>query len=276
MFHSSILIVGKKENKMRRSMRISIFWAVLSAVALAACGKAAPAPVESPGGPTEVIPTLTPDFIGGGALYDHWMEALQVDAPAGDHPLWKTQTTNTRTGTDTWRCKECHGWDYKGADGAYGSGSHLTGFKGVMDAAAMPEADLLAWLDGTKNADHNFSAFMESAQLMMLVDFLKEGVTDTSQYINADKSINGDAEHGKVLFGGICEVCHGAEGKDLNFGDESEPEYVGTIAADNPWELWHKISFGQPHTRMPSAIRNGWSPQDIADVLAYAQTLPEK
>src|SRR3989304_10438538 len=68
----------------------------------------------------------------GGQLYDEWWAVLGTEAPAADQPLWATQTTNTRSGGDTWRCKECHGWDYKGKDGAYGSGSHLTGFFGVM------------------------------------------------------------------------------------------------------------------------------------------------
>jgi len=256
---------------MRKTMRVSLFLVVLGAIVLAACGNATP---SEPG--PRVVPTLTADYLGGGVLYDHWMEALKVDAPAGDQPLWKTQTTNTRSGTDTWRCKECHGWDYKGVEGAYGSGSHLTGFKGVMGAASMSEEDLLAWLDGTKNADHNFSAYMDQVHLMMLVDFLKKGVTDTAQYINADKTVNGDVAHGKELFAKVCQECHGEDGKELNFGDESEPEYVGTIATDNPWELWHKISFSQPNAPMPSALRNNWPLQDIADVLAYAQTLPVK
>ncbi|HEY4692023.1 MAG TPA: hypothetical protein VIH16_01175, partial [Bellilinea sp.] len=73
---------------------------------------------------------------------------------------------------------------------------------------------------------------------------------------------------------GLCQACHAEDGKTLNFGDESEPEYVGTIASDNPWEFWHKVSFGQPYTQMPSALKSNWSFQDIADLLAYAQTLP--
>ncbi|MDP2660197.1 MAG: hypothetical protein Q8R28_05670, partial [Dehalococcoidia bacterium] len=73
----------------------------------------------------------------GGRLYDTWWkEAPGASAPTGDQPLWATQTTNTRKGTDTWRCKECHGWDYGGKDGAYGSGSHKTGFVGVSVAGA--------------------------------------------------------------------------------------------------------------------------------------------
>ena len=35
--------------------------------------------------------------------------------------LHKTQMN--ASGSDTWRCKECHGWDYMGVDGAYAGGS---------------------------------------------------------------------------------------------------------------------------------------------------------
>ncbi|NIN67785.1 MAG: hypothetical protein GTO63_24380, partial [Anaerolineae bacterium] len=62
----------------------------------------------------------------------------------------------------------------------------------------------------------------------------------------------------------------------VNFGDEDEPEYVGTIATDNPQEFLHKVRFGQPgiNPAMPAAVDLGWSVQDVVDVLAYAQTLP--
>ena len=45
-----------------------------------------------------------------------------------------------RAGADTWRCKECHGWDYAGKDGAYGSGDHRTGIVGVLGTAMTPSA----------------------------------------------------------------------------------------------------------------------------------------
>jgi len=70
--------------------------------------------------------------VTGGLLYDQWWVVTGAEQPTEDHPLWASQSTNTRSGPDTWRCKECHGWDYQGADGAYGSGSHLTGFPGTM------------------------------------------------------------------------------------------------------------------------------------------------
>jgi mono/diheme cytochrome c family protein len=265
---------------MRKLSLVKVFLVIpgvlILTFALAACSTPpTPTQVQSPADGT-TSPAQSIDYIYGGVLYDHWMHELEVDTPAGDHPLWKTQTTNTREGTDTWRCKECHGWDYKGVDGAYGSGSHLTGFKGLLGATSMSDADRLAWLNGTKNPDHDFSLFFDDDQLNALADFLKEGLSDTASYINADKTINGgDIQRGETRFKEVCSVCHGEDGRTLNFGDEAAPEYVGTIAIDNPWEFWHKVSFGQPdEVQMLSGRRLGWTPQDIADVLTFAQTLP--
>ena len=100
----------------------------------------------------------------------------------------------------------------------------------------------------------------------MLVAFIQSGTWDVSPVIDADKMVSGDAQRGQALYGGVCVQCHGADGKALNFGDESEPEYVGTIALDNPWEAIHKIASGQPGTPMPAGRNFGWTLQDIADL----------
>ena len=220
------------------------------------------------------LPTSSP-VTEGGLLYDKWWKAMGVDAPTSDQPLWATQSSNTRSGADSWRCKECHGWDYKGVDGAYSSGSHKTGFKGVFDAASMSADELTAWLDGSKNTDHNFAGdgMMGDEQIQALVAFLQQGMVDKSDFINADKTVNGDAAHGEVLFK-ECAECHGDDGKTIDFDDGEEVEYVGTIAIDNPWEFFNKASVGNPGAIMPSGLNLGWSLQDIIDVLAYAQTLP--
>lgn len=213
---------------------------------------------------------------GGGPLYDNWSAALDVDVPEGDHPLWATQDTNTRSGADTWRCKECHGWDYRGAEGAYGSGSHMTGFTGVLDSASMSDDEVLGWLNGTANPDHDFSLYLDEVELNALVVFLQQEATDITAYVNDDGTVNGDPRLGRDLFGGTCAACHGVDGQEMNFGSMDEPEYVGTIAADNPWEFFHKASFGHPGVPMPAGRALGWTEQDIADVLAYAQTLPRE
>jgi len=220
--------------------------------------------------------TTEPAISGGGVLYDAWWEVVGAEAPTTDQPLWKTQTTNTRTGADTWRCKECHGWDYKGVDGAYGAGSHQTGFPGIRDAASMSSEDLTAWLTGAKNPDHDFSPVLDEAYINALVTFVQKETLDSAAYINADKTVNGDAARGKVKFEKTCAACHGTDGKKINFGNDAEPEFVGTLAADNPWEFFHKVSFGQPGEPMPAGIGLGYTMEDRANLAAYAQTLPTK
>jgi thiosulfate dehydrogenase len=212
----------------------------------------------------------------GGVLYDKWWAAIGAEKPEDDQPLWATQATNKRSGADTWRCKECHGWDYRGAEGAYGSGSHFTGFAGILSASSMSADRLAGWLEGSVNEKHDFSVFLEDEQVDMLVAFIQKGLVDMSPFINADKTVKGDPTSGKKSYEASCKNCHGADGKQIKFGDEDDPEYIGDIATGNPWEFFHKSSFGQPDEPMPSGVNLGLSIQDRADLLSYAQTLPTK
>ena len=216
----------------------------------------------------------------GGQLYDNWWKTAGVAAPTGDQPLWSTQTTNTRTGLDTWRCKECHGWDYKGKDGAYGSGSHKTGFVGVVDASKSKTPEqIAAILKGSSNPKHNFSPALDDASINALAAFVKDGVVqDLTQYVDyaTKKGKEANVVRGKQMYTDKCAACHGADGKTLNFGSKEKPEWVGTIAVDNPQEFMHKATFGQPATAMPAGVQLGWSAGDVVDVLAHAQTLPAK
>lgn len=210
----------------------------------------------------------------GGRLYDNWWKVAGVDEPSSDQPLWASQSTNTRSGGDTWRCKECHGWDYKGADGAYGSGSHFTGFPGVFDVQSEPVETIAAFINGSANSDHDFSE-MGDENINDLATFLKFNLIDVSPLINSEtkEATGGDTSNGENLYAS-CAGCHGEDGRLLNFGDEDEPEYVGTIALDNPWEFLHKVRAGQPGTAMPAALDADWSMDDLLDLLAFAQTLP--
>ena len=216
----------------------------------------------------------------GGRLYDKWWTAVPgVKEPVGDHPLWALQTTNKRKGNDTWRCKECHGWDYRGKDGAYGSGSHKTGFPGVMAAQAKSVDQLKGILKGSTNPKHNFSSVLDDTALTNLATFLKHGLVDLATAVDAKakKPVKADMARGQQL-SVLCTACHGPDGKKLNFGKPEEPEYVGTVAADNPWEFQHKVRVGQPGSNppMPTGVELAWSLQDVLDILAYSQTLPTK
>ncbi|MBI4560666.1 MAG: cytochrome c [Candidatus Rokubacteria bacterium] len=216
----------------------------------------------------------------GGRLYDKWWTAVPgLKQPVGDHPMWALQTTNKRKGGDTWRCKECHGWDYRGKDGAYGSGSHYTGFAGVMAAQAKSMDQLKAILKGAGERRHDFSSALDDTALTNLAAFLKHGLVDLTTAIDAKakKPVKADMARGRQLFEG-CAVCHGPDGKQLNFGTPEKPEYVGTVARENPWEFVHKVRVGHPGSDppMPTGVELEWSLQDVLDILAQAQTLPEK
>ncbi len=84
----------------------------------------------------------------------------------------------------------------------------------------------------------------------------------------------GEAGDGAAHYQTICAVCHGFDGKELNFKTPEKPEYIGTLALKNPWEFIHKTRFGQPGIPMISLIV--LPDKDIADILAYGQTLPVK
>ena len=236
--------------------------------------------------PTAPAPTASPrvdlaSVARGGLLYDKWWKEVEgASEPKGKHPLWASQSTNKSTGSATWRCKECHGWDYKGKDGAYGKGRRYTGFPGTWDVAQKKSvAELAAFLADSAKKHNAFTAF-KSAEITDLANFLKYGVVDMTKYVDyaTKKPIGAVAARGKSSYDKLCAGCHGADGKNLNFGDASKPEYVGTVAKDNPQEFLHKTWVGQPGSQppMPSALVSGWNIEQAVDVLAYAQTLPEK
>jgi len=241
----------------------------------AAC--AAPKEEVAPVVPEEpkATPASPASISKGGLIYDTWWKVVEgASEPTDNQSLWATQTTNTRSGSVTWRCKECHGWDYKGKDGAYGKGSHLTGFPGVYNASlSKTKAELLDVLKGKANASHNFASLLGETGLNDVVNFLKEGVIDETPYIDSatKKAIGANATHGQELYSSTCAACHGADGKLILFDGKNS---LGFLANDNPWETLHKIRFGQPGAPMPSGVVNGWSTQDALDVLGYAQSLP--
>lgn len=216
------------------------------------------------------------DAIRGGKLYDNWFVILDVLPPDGDHPLWQTQESNLRSGTVTWRCSTCHGWDYKGLDGAYGLDSaEYTGFPGVLNMVGVANEDILAWLDGSNNPDHDFSELMNRDAFVDLVTFLRTKQIDIALIIDyQDKTALGSPPDGRNLYNDECAECHGEDGSALNFNTAQSPEFIGDVAWENPWRFIHRVRFGTLRTLEHSFELTGWSLQNIADTLAYSQVLP--
>ncbi len=214
------------------------------------------------------------DAIRGGLLWDQWWVVNGAPVPTGDHPLYPP--AGSKSGNATFRCKECHGWDYKGAAGAYGSGSHFTGIAGVFGTTltAGQMTDLIKTVAVANG--HGFQNYgLTDTDIADLVEFIQTGVIDTDFYIDGSKAFFGDASQGETNYSAVsapaCTLCHGAEGTAINFKVPADPEWVGTLGAGNPWELLHKIRFGQPGTGMPSWIGDGGSDQGAADMGAYVQ-----
>jgi len=217
------------------------------------------------------------DLVLGARLYDDWTEVKGVTPPAGSHPIWARQHTNTLSGPETWRCVTCHGWDYQGKDGAWSSGANYTGFPGIYTARTLPIETLTRLLSGNPDPEHDFSAYLTPAEMRALAVFIREGVIDDRQYIDlvSRKVVGGDPAHGQALYTQTCAACHGADGQQITFRYQGMQVSLASLAVQDPWRFLHRTRFGVARApEMPIGFTLGWSPQDGRDVLAYAQSLP--
>ena len=206
----------------------------------------------------------------GGLLYDNWYAQLGIDAPKTTYPSYPS--SGKQKGASTWRCKECHGWDYKGDQGAYSKGSHFTGIVGIRN---MTHGSLDKISKILTDSKHGFGDLIPKDSLAVLAHFVAHGQVDMDEFIDrGTKKALGDEEHGERIFQTTCARCHGKDGKEINFKTDKNPEYIGTVATANPWETLHKIRNGQPAVPMISML--AFDSQSHVDVLAYAQTLPVK
>ena len=212
----------------------------------------------------------------GGRLYDKWWRELKLDKPMSTHPSYPASAK--KKGPATWRCKECHGWDYKGVKGAYATGSHKTGIKGVEDAQMMSIEEIVNVL---KNKQHGYDKVMPASALKQVANFLKYGQVDIESYLDEKTLLaDGDKKRGKVFFTKNCKECHGSNGKNINFKTPSNPEFLGTVATENPVETIHKLRNGNPNAfynnkRMPN-MNKVLTLEEQIDLLSYLQTLPVK
>ena len=201
----------------------------------------------------------------GGQIYDKWFAVIGADKPKDTHKAWPSSNTKKK-GNATWRCKSCHGWDLRGADGAYAKGSYKTGIRGLREFDGGNPADVIA---AAKDATHGLG-MIPNADLADLALFVTKGQVDMTKYINADKSVNGNAAKGAAYYNTLCAGCHGKNGDKPKDMDKS----LGIVVSGNPWEGLHKIMNGQPDEAMP-ALRA--LPMDIViDTLAYTVTLPKE
>lgn len=203
----------------------------------------------------------------GGMLYDKWFSVIGASAPKSPNPQYPKGSKYYGKGGADYRCKECHGWDYQGKDGAYRGGKHFTGIKGIRAMAGADPAKVVAVL---KDKTHGYGKLLGEKDLKDLALFVSKGQVDMDRVIDrTSKKAKGDAGKGAGYYNTVCAKCHGTDGKHL-----SKMPPMGKLASGNPWETLHKILNGQPDEEMPALRAFGLD--EAVDILTYAQTLPQK
>jgi thiosulfate dehydrogenase len=201
----------------------------------------------------------------GGRLYDKWFTENKTTKPAADHPAYPHK--GGKYGKDvSWRCKECHGWDYRGKDGAYAKGAHATGIKGISAAAGRDPKDIAAII---RDKTHGYTeAQIPQADAQALALFVSKGQIDMTKYVDAATGKpKGDGAKGEAYYNTLCAGCHGLDGKKV----QNAPP-LGSVAG-NAYEMLHKILNGQPSEAMP-ALR-ALDTQVSVDIAVHLQTLPK-
>jgi hypothetical protein len=93
-----------------------------------------------------------------------------VPKPETTHPAWPK--SNSKTEASTHRCKSCHGWDYKGKDGAHSSGKYMTGIKGTQFYNGKEKKEIISILS---NRLYNFGDKMSPEDLDDLAFIVSNG-----------------------------------------------------------------------------------------------------
>ncbi len=204
-------------------------------------------------------------IVRGGRLYDNWPVELKDRPPKTTHPAYPAQGYFADSPGTTWRCKECHGWDYRGSDGAYADGPHFTGIKGIRAMDGADPSDVVAVL---KDPTHGYLELMGERDFRDLANFVSRGQVDMDGFIDPlSRLVMADRRKRESYFASICGHCHGNDGQRFR----AMPT-LGKLATTDPWLALHKILNGHPGENMP-ALR-AFGIETLVEILAYAQTLP--
>ncbi|MBF0438878.1 MAG: hypothetical protein HQL93_07120 [Magnetococcales bacterium] len=198
----------------------------------------------------------------GGRLYDNWITTLKIKTPPKENHA-SYPATGKDKGASTWRCAKCHGWDYQGKDGVVNKNLRTWMGKDVAEVVTI-----------LRSPTHNYTpALLPDDAARDVALFLTRGVIESEKYIDpANGRSRGDAAKGAPFYQTICGICHGMDGRKINFGSDKDPEFIANEATEHPFEVLHKIRSGQPGQEMIN-LRT-LPPEVAADILAYIQTFP--
>lgn len=212
----------------------------------------------------------------GGRLYVAWDLVDENTSPRKKNPLWPANTPNTVPFGTTWRCVNCHSWDYTGSSSPTQTNlfRHMD-YPSLFNMMGKDPDDILPWLNGEVNPLHDFSAYLTPEDMNDLSAFLSMGLVTPDLIANVEtRQVSGTLSVGEESYNEFCTSCHGVEGEKINFGTTHVPTFMGDLALANPWRVAHTIRYGHLSSRMPAADALGLAFSQQIDILAYAQTLP--
>jgi len=219
--------------------------------------------------PTSVIASGHGATLGsiaaGGRLYDNWPRELAKRSPKEAHPLYPAEGPKSREPAETWRCVVCHGWDYRGDEGAFRTGSDYSGIKGISGMAGASEDAILEVVADDK---HGYAELFDEEALRDIAAFVSKGQIDMEQHIDlVSRRVKGDPSGSAAIFSTVCSSCHGDDGTVM-----AEIPPIGDEVRLDPWKALHKMLNGHPGDEMP-ALRV-FDMRTVVNLLAYQQTLP--
>lgn len=201
----------------------------------------------------------------GGRLYGDWIKETGRSAPREVHPAW-TGTAAASPG-DTWRCRDCHGWDYQGKDGPAARVSPAPAGGLALREGAPSEAIMAVLTDGT----HRYGGKLTYRDLTDLAAFVSQGQFRMGWAIDAETaSFHGRGEGYGDHYQTLCASCHGATGTAVR---TMSP--LGRMVRENPWRALHNVLNGHAGESMPPM--RVFPPDMAAAILAYVEnTLPNE
>lgn len=201
----------------------------------------------------------------GGRLYGDWIKETGRSAPREVHPAW-TGPAPASPG-DTWRCRDCHGWDYQGKDGPAARVSPVPAGGMALREGAPPAAIMAILTDDT----HRYGGKLTIRDLSDLAAFVSQGQFRMGWAIDPDKaSFHGRGEGYGDHYQTLCASCHGATGTAVR---TMSP--LGRMVRENPWRALHNVLNGHAGESMPPM--RVFPPDMAAAILAYVEnTLPNE
>ncbi|MDH5728219.1 MAG: hypothetical protein OEZ58_04470 [Gammaproteobacteria bacterium] len=212
---------------------------------------------------------LEPSHVRGARIYDDF--TIELDqVVAGPNPIVAIATSGPAgiTDTDSWRCSQCHGFDYEGGVFSFNNGA-TNNLLELQDVRGRDEEFVIGLLfngfdmwDGAAVQNvHNYSALLTPQAMVDVADFVVNEIYDTHMYIRAPSSGSlGDMAEGNAVYNSLidaagvspivrvdgsgfnCVSCHGVDGLGVAGID------LRASAWNDPFQFLHRTNFGSPRS----------------------------